>query len=353
MFKRTIQPFISKVLFAIAAIINGPIDRLRLFFLHFSIRHIHGPGNQGLDLATAHEAVVLCVVKNGQTLIKPFIDHYLNLGFKHIFFLDNGSSDTTVDIIKSYSQTTLLLSNKPFRQYQVVFKNFLIQTFGRGRWCVVADIDEFLHLPMHRSLENILAYLNKNNYDTVAVQMLEMFSKEDIKLKEQQGTWTSERLRSVYCYYDLTNINKEPYVRSLLSRSHPFLKFLFGGIRKTVFGLDCFLTKEAMFLGCRSTYLKSSHLLAKAKVADFSALFLHYKFIEDFYAYTLKAVEEENHWRNSKEYKAYFKRLSKQDELVLFQPSSLELTDIDDLIDQQFLVVSSTFRDACYSYPEG
>lgn len=353
MFKRGIQVFISKVLFAIIAIINGPIDRLRHFFLHFSVRHLYGPGNQELGPANASEAVVLCVVKDGQTLIRPFIDHYLNLGFKHIFFLDNGSSDQTIGIIKSYSQTTLLISHRPFRQYHVVFKNYLIQKFGRGRWCVVADIDEFLYLPMHRSLRDILGYLNKNHYDTVVIQMLDMFSKEDIKIEEQKGTWTIERLRSIYRYYDLTNINDAPYIRSILSRPHPLIKLLFGGIRKTVFGLDCFLTKEALFLGRKSTYLKSSHLLAKAKVADFSAVFLHYKFTENFYAYTLKAVEEENHWRNSEEYKAYFHRLNKQEGLLLFQPSSLELTDIDDLIDKQFLVVSNTFRDACHSFPEG
>ena len=38
---------------------------------------------------------------------------------------------------------------------------FLIQKFGYGQWCVLADIDEFLYFPLNKSLPQVLAYLNK------------------------------------------------------------------------------------------------------------------------------------------------------------------------------------------------
>ena len=107
-----------------------------------------------------------------------------------------------------------------------------------------------------------------------------------------------------------------------------------------------------MFWVHKKTYLKSSHLLKTSKIADFSALFLHYKFTDNFYSSTIKAVESENHWRHSEEYKAYLAVLKKEafnnhTDLVLFQPSSLTLTkieqEINTLIDSNFLFVSDEF----------
>jgi glycosyltransferase involved in cell wall biosynthesis len=336
--------FVSKAFFTVKSILTEPIDILRLHYLDQSIRHIHGPIGQEITIKP-NEAVVLCVVKNGQSLIRAFIEHYLKSGFKHIFFLDNGSTDETINIIKTHPKTTLISSDKPFRSHYVIFKNYLIKKFGQHRWCVIADVDEFLYFPIEKSLTDIINYLNKHQYDAVAIQMLDMFSGEDIKAEKTKRVWALEDLKTAFRYCDLNNICERRYVRQLLSRPHPSLKFLTGGIRKTIFGTNSFLTKEAMFYGHEKTYLKSSHLLKHAKAADFSALFLHYKFIDDFPTYTLHAVREKNHWRGSKEYKAYLSVLSGKESLVLLQPSSFELKNVDELIEKKFLYVSSQFRD--------
>jgi glycosyltransferase involved in cell wall biosynthesis len=344
MFEYGLQKFASKAFFILKSILMEPVDRLRLHNLDLSIRHIHGPIGQEISI-NPNEAIVLCVVKNGQSLIRAFIEHYLKSGFKHIFFLDNGSTDETINIIKTYPQTTLIASDKPFRSHYVIFKNYLIKQFGQHRWCVIADIDEFLYFPMEKRLTDIVDYLNEYQYDAVAIQMLDVFSGEDIKAEKAKIAWSLEELETAFRYCDLNNIREHRYVRQLLSKPHPSLKFLTGGIRKTIFGIDSFLTKEAMFYGHKKTCLKSSHLLKRARAADFSALFLHYKFIDNFPAYTLQAVREKNHWRGSKEYKAYLSVLSEKERLVLLQPSSFELKNVDELIEKKILYVSSQFRD--------
>ena len=324
----------------------SPRNVLRLFSLRLSVRHEHGPRR----LASATKgAVVLCVVKDGESLVQAFIDHYLKLGFEHIFFLDNGSTDRTAEIIKLSKQTTLLSSDKPFRQYFVAFKNFLINTCGQGRWCAIADIDEFLYFPLDRQLKDILVYLDQHGYDAVCGQMLDMFSKEGIQLSEQFNTWTLADLRSVFCYYDISNLRQQDYVRQFQPDIYPGLKFLYGGIRKTAFNRNCFLTKETMFFAHPGTQLKSSHLLNYARRADFSVVYLHYKFIENFYTKTIEAVEAENHWGDSAEYKAYLavlkaEVLKQKTVLSLLQPFSRELKAVDNLIKTDFLVVSDRFR---------
>ena len=346
-FKGSAQNFIFKLHSTAASILNASEENRRVSLLQSSAKHLHGPLYVALE---PDEAIVLCVVKDGESLVHSFIEHYLELGFKHIFFLDNGSTDKTVEIIQKYRQTTVVSSSEPFEKYYVTFKNFLIQTFGQGKWCVVADIDEFLNFPLSRHLEDVLVYLNQHGYDTVCVQMLDMFSKEGIAISRRRDSWSLERLKSTFCYYDLSDIGRRKYVRRFQSPAHQGLRFLYGGIRKTVFKRDCFLTKEVFFWAHGGTRLKSSHLLKRAKLADFSVAFLHYKFAENFYSSTVKAVAQQNHWRKSHEYKAYLAILEqKQGTLSLFQSSSLVFEEIDDLISSNFLFVSDKFRTFCPS----
>lgn len=352
------QSFIFKAISTAVSPLKMPVDRSRLRSLQASVEHIHGPTTQSFS---ENEAIVFCVVKDGENLVQAFVEHYLQLGFKHIFFLDNGSTDQTIDIIKSYSQTTLLSSSEPFREYYVIFKNFLIQKFGRGQWCLVADIDEFLCFPLDKTLTEILSYLNQNSYNTLCIQMLDMFSKESVKPTKNRRVWSLKDLISSFNYYDLSNIESRKYVHIFQPEVHPGIKFLYGGIRKTVFGQNCFLTKESMFFAHEKTRLKSSHLLSCSNVADFSAVFMHYKFIDDFYSATLKAVKDQNHWRNSKEYKGYLAILEKQKaperpELVFFQSSSFALSKenkgIDNLINHGFLFTSDKFRRFFHDSPK-
>ena len=346
-FKGSAQGFIFRLHSVVASALNAATENRRLASLRSSVRHYHGPMN--IALAPA-QAVVLCVVQDGESLIRSFIEHYLELGFQHIFFLDNGSTDRTVEIIAGYRQTTVISSSEPFEKYYVTFKNFLIQTFGQDKWCVVADVDEFLNFPLSRRLEEVLAYLNRYRYDTVCVQMLDMFAKEGIAIAPRQNKWSLEHLRSTFRYYDLSDVSRRKYVRRFQPRAHPGLSFLYGGIRKTAFDRDCFLTKEVFFWVHSGTRLKSSHLLRRAKLADFSVVFLHYKFAENFYSSTVKAVAQQNHWRKSHEYKAYLAVLEQEKSpLSLYQPSTLALTAIDDLISSNFLSVSDEFRAFCLS----
>jgi len=341
-----IGKFILRVL-CVGNSVLSPRAALRLLSLRLSVQREHGPTRVATETKSA---VVLCIVKDGESLVQAFIEHYLALGFKHIFFLDNGSTDRTAEIIRSYRQTTLFTSSKPFRKYFIVFKNYLIGTCGAGHWCAIADIDEFLRFPLSSDLEQVLTYLDQHKYDAVCTQMLDMFSEQGIQLSEKKVAWSRKDLASVFRYYDIDNIKKREYIRQFQPNIHPELKLMNGGIRKTTFNRNCFLTKETVFFAHPGTQLKSSHLLNYANRADFSAVYLHYKFVEDFYAKTIEAVETENHWNDSAEYKAYLSVLAEVAEqksvLSLLQPHSRELESVDDLIEAEFLFVSDRFRAA-------
>jgi hypothetical protein len=174
--------------------------------LRSSIEHLHGPEEvpYGED-----ELVVVCLVRDGRPYVKSFVEHYFALGAKHIFFLDNGSIDGTVEALKNYENVTVLRTELPYKGYRLAFKRYLIGRFGKkDRWCLYADIDELFDYPYSDvvSLSSFLRYLSEKSYTAVAAQMLDMFPEEP--LSGRAGNLEDEPLKERHRFYDLSNIGR-------------------------------------------------------------------------------------------------------------------------------------------------
>src|SRR5215203_6671877 len=154
---------------------NSPfMERVLKWILQHDIEHLHGPEEVDYEI---DELVVLVLLRNGRPYIKPFIEHYFSLGVKHIVFLDNGSTAGTVDALQNYDNVTVLSTGVPYNRYNVAFKRYLVERFGRGRWTLSTDIDELFDYPYSDvvSLKALLRYLNEHSYTAVVTYMLDMF----------------------------------------------------------------------------------------------------------------------------------------------------------------------------------
>ena len=120
------------------------LERIQKWLLHFNLEHLHGPEEVTYE---ADELVVVCPVRDGRPYVKSFVEHYASMGAKHLFFLDNGSTDGTVEALKGYDNVTVLRSTLPFKRYKWSMKQYLMERFGRGRWCLCVDIDELFDYP--------------------------------------------------------------------------------------------------------------------------------------------------------------------------------------------------------------
>src|SRR5215216_7711170 len=140
--------------------------------LRSSIEHLHGPEEMDYE---PDELVVVCLVRDGRPYVKSYVEHYRSLGVKHLFFLDNNSTDGTVEALKNYDNVTVLQSMLPFTEYDVLLKQYLIGRFGKkDRWCLYADIDELFDYPYSDvvGLDSFLGYLTEKSYTAVAAQIL-------------------------------------------------------------------------------------------------------------------------------------------------------------------------------------
>ena len=106
------------------------LERAQAREVEGDVEHLHGPRRVGYG---REELVVLVLVRNGSAYVESFVEHYLSLGAKHIVFLDNGSTDNTIDTLKVYDDVTVLRTGLPYKRYNIAFKRYLIERFGRDR----------------------------------------------------------------------------------------------------------------------------------------------------------------------------------------------------------------------------
>ena len=346
---------LDKIIYKLSKLLDTLFTPFRRLRLNRNIKYIHGP----VDINCANdEMIVVCLVRDGQTYIRSFIEHYLSMGVKHIVFMDNGSTDNTIAIAKEHKNVTILQCELPFKRYQYFLRLYLIRRFCSGRWSLCVDIDELFDFPYSDRipLASFISYLNNNSYTAVVTQMLDMFSGQTIKTPLNEN---KKRISEIFKYYDINCIKKEDYVRhfgvsNTITNTNIFVHF--GGIRKKIFNLDrIILTKHSLLFvdkKIKPIYRKlkwnigriSMHGTADAKLADISCVLYHYKFHEGLFDQSKIAVHGKNYMNNSIEYQKYLEILEKNPNLILKDEQSRKLYSVNDLVDNGALVVSDQYR---------
>ena len=311
-----------------------------------SVRLLSGPRHLRLS---PNEAVVTCVVKNGEFYIESFIRHYLKMGFRHIFFLDNGSTDQTISIARQHPNVSVCASELPIDAHQAHFKRYLAQTSSKGGWCLDADIDEFFDYPFSDqiSLRGFLEYLNSQRSTAVITQMLDMFSDQQMSLLSGAP---EKNLKGVYQHYDLSNATRTGYQdASLVARFgsrneviHDKTALYFGGIRKTLYGNDCLLTKHSLFVPEQVELFPHVHFVNHARLADVSCVVMHYKLTGN--ALETAIQNREGFVGNSQGYDDFINFLTSNPAGRVKKDTAARLHNVNDLLASDFLFTSANYE---------
>ena len=321
------------------------MERVLRWILEHNVEHVHGPREveYGVD-----ELVVLVLLRNGRPYIKPFIEHYFSLGVKHIVFLDNGSTDGTVEALQNYENVTVLRSRLPFKKYNITLKQYLVERFGRGRWTLNADIDELFEYPYSDvvSLKALLRYLNDNFYTAVVTYMLDMFP--ETLLSADSPATDYESLKELHRFYDISDVRTLDYgevgdIGNVVANE--WIEILQGGVMQRVFGTSPLLTKHPLiFLDDRLTpHDLSDHWVGNARIADFTALFLHYKLSANLYGLVRREIEERRYNNLHGKYDKIHKVLAEAPSLLMRNDTSKELKSVNELVGTRFVSVSKQY----------
>src|SRR5215217_1537301 len=327
--------------------------------LRSSIEHLHGPEEMDYE---PDELVVVCLVRDGRPYVKSFVEHYRSLGVKHLFFLDNYSTDGTVEALKNYNNVTVLETMLPYKEYKHLMKQYLIGRFGKkDRWCLCVDIDELFDYPYSDliGLGSLLRYLNGNSYTAVAAQILDMLSEEPLSGRE--GNLQDEPLKEGLRFYDISNISRMRFkeLPHHLKRNNALksdeIEIFRNGIRSAIFSDRPLLTKFPLMFkdGRIKPFDRSSHWVANAKIADITCVLLHYKFLDGyFYKQATRQGQYHNNSARYTHYKKYLEVLDKNPTLQVKRESARELKGVNDLVENGFLVVSEEYLMMVYQEEE-
>lgn len=259
-------------------------------------QHLHGP--KSVELSDT-EVMVTLLAHNASWFIRKFIEHHLALGARHILVIDNGSTDTTIDICRDYDRVTVLRNNLPAKLHESEFRSAFSQKVARGGWILFADSDELIELPTNR-LSRLLQYCNDRGYTCVLGQMLDYFS--DRPYGELRHLDYEDSIDALDLY-SLRNMETIPYFdRDAISFSwflgrniclHPEINFRRGGVRAELFGENPFLSKHSLVRNLPGiTPMSHPHCASNVTLADTMLLVRHYKLAGDWVTRDRAAVKE-------------------------------------------------------------
>ncbi len=315
----------------------------------------HMFGNKVINLEK-NELAVVCLLKDGMDYLEEFLEHYNGLGVKHFVFIDDDSTDGTVEFLRGKANVTVYQVNlKPSMMYESEIRRAIIQSLFDNCWCLCVDVDELFDYPFSDriSLTQFLDYLNKNEYTAVVSYMLDMFSKNSRVLDMNY----TNRLVDKYCYYDISQVKKEKYFKHNINfcnyniLSDKGMKYYYGGIRRKLFGKLVINRKEIaryllikhplIFIDRKIEPISNPHFCNKAHVADVNGLLKHYKFTDAFID-KLNADRDYSFFGRM-EHEEYSKILREKENINFYSNESRKLENMEYLIKSGFLKVSGKY----------
>lgn len=330
---------------------DSTLDQVRRWILYHNVEHVHGPEEVTIE---PDELGVLCLVRDGRPYVRSFVEHYASIGVKHMVFLDNGSTDGTVEALEKYDNVTVLRSKLPFRGYQLYMRRYLIRRFGKDRWSLTVDMDELFDYPYSDvvGLGSLLRYLNNGGYTAVVAQMLDMFPEKPLSnVVGDEGELADsedEPLKELHRFYDISGVRVQEYFpaggnNNVLTNEE--IKWFRDGIKTTLFGHRAMLSKHPLifFDGKITPVDGTMHRTSNARVADLTCVLFHYKLLDRLYEQALRAVAEKNYPNRHEKYEKYVNALEENPELQIKRETAREIKSVNDLVENQFLVVSGDY----------
>ena len=132
-----------------------------------------------------HDELRLFMVARNAALRLPYLfAHYRRAGVDRFFVVDNGSTDATPDFLASQPDAHVFRTEDSYSKAEsgILWVEYLMDLYGRDRWCVVVDEDEILFYPNAEdlSLKDFCSYLDLEGATAVHSLLLDMYSDKSV-----------------------------------------------------------------------------------------------------------------------------------------------------------------------------
>lgn len=225
---------------------------------------------------TENPIIVLCV-KNDKKRLSMLVEHYRSLGVERFAFLDNGSTDGTLEWMLEQDDIDVFTTDD---MYNCLVKegwiNRIVSHYGFDRWYILTDSDElstYVGMESH-SLRDVTAYGRKNgikrfkgiNLDMYADAPLFSIASENIDIKD------------TYCWMD-----SDSYIELPRKVAKTTITAVNGGPRYRVMNVPCSVMKYPLVYFEKGTVSANAHFQYPYSIIEESPCcigILHYKFLD-------------------------------------------------------------------------
>jgi glycosyltransferase involved in cell wall biosynthesis len=267
------------------------------------------------------EDILACVaVRNEKARLSFFLRYYRKLGVDRFFFIDNGSTDGSLEYLLEQPDVHVWLSDLSFKQanFGSSWFELLLKRHGTGHWCLLVDIDEFLLFDgaPERGLRSFCRDLERREKQVATGLLLDMYSDRPVR---ETVCGEGQDPLSVCCFFDREFCHRR-YESGGQYRNQTIF---FGGVRQRVFSAEHdFLLSKAPLLkyGPNVVLASGQHLtnIAPDFVAAEEVCLLHFKFLSGFPEYARAEAEREVHAMYAEQYKSYWREIGRNQDLCLF-----------------------------------
>jgi hypothetical protein len=278
---------------------------------------IRGPAEFPSDGVT-----VVCVARNEADRLPSFLAHHRKLGVRHIHVIDNASNDHTRDIASSWPRTTVWTTSASYAAaaFGQLWIAAIVRRHGLGSWVLNVDVDEHLVYDGmdRRDIRSLCAWLRSRQQTRLFAPLIDMYpglatveEKSSLLARLQRVLLDKLANRSMltsYPYFDRSELfgSANYHFEEISSGIH-----VRGGVRSRVIAGppdDVFcLSKVPLALWDEETAYCNVHFpfpFSCNPHQNYGAL-LHFKFTSDFRSKVSQAIQQNQHWKNSYEYRLY------------------------------------------------
>ncbi len=270
--------------------------------------------------ADPSDVVCMAVVLNEMMRLLDFLRHYRALGVGRFIFIDNGSTDRSVEFLLDQADVDLVSTQASYSASDagIFWGMGLTRHLGLKGWIVRVDADEHLIYDgfEDHDLHDLIGLLEARGRRSLPVMMLDMYPEGPIR---DALPMAEDRLVDICPLFDGVGYGmKATQDRSAVRRITSYM----GGPRARLFSTGealfrCELAKTPLVRwdsGVTQMHAHGVHPYALNFGLPTGSL-LHFKLLHDFHDRAKEAVALGNHYNNSSEYRRYLARVDAEPDM--------------------------------------
>lgn len=260
---------------------------------------------------------VVTVLRNEMYILPHFLDHYRKAGVTSFFFVDNCSSDGTLEYLQQQSDVVLFSADTEYKVARsgTVWAHAVMSGLRMGRWSLVADADEFLIWPgmVHTRLPDYVARQDRDGVDAMRIFMLDIYPEGQLA----EFDFTKAAPFDLPGYVDRDPLLTRSLATGPYSNQHTFTSALRHRILPG--------SRSEMFVSQKTPLVKykpwmrlsqGCHYAAGVTMAPQDLAFAHFKYNSDLFEKAAREAQRQQYFNNAEEYQKYLNLLAEGRDVI-------------------------------------